>query len=77
MKIDDFLFEPCGYSMNGILKNENIDFGLVSNFNIIGTTVKRDYSNNNYLYDILEIYIFYSGRIHDHSHHTRARLFLR
>ena len=36
MKIDDYLFEPCGYSMNGILSNESNDYGLVSIYYIHG-----------------------------------------
>jgi len=43
MKIDDFLFEPCGYSMNGILKNENIDFGL-GEYMTIHITPEPDFS---------------------------------
>lgn len=32
MVIDDFLFEPCGYSMNGVSKSVSlIDFFLFSN----------------------------------------------
>jgi len=43
MKIDDYLFEPCGYSMNGILRNESTDYGL-GEYMTIHITPEPEYS---------------------------------
>jgi hypothetical protein len=35
MMIDDFLFEPCGYSMNGISKNVSMFLVFINFFGIL------------------------------------------
>ena len=86
MKIDDYLFEPCGYSMNGILKNESIDFGLV-NIRLFCSIQTKFYSCKLLFFEYTYIFFMYVlilntvnfvhiGRIYDYSHHSRTGIFI-
>jgi len=43
MKIDDYLFSPCGYSLNGVLLNDTEDYGL-GEYVTIHITPEPDFS---------------------------------
>ena len=86
MKIDDYLFEPCGYSMNGILKNESIDFGLV-NIRLFCSIQTKFYSCKLLFFEYTYIFFMYVlilntvyfvhiGRIYDYSYHSRTGIFI-
>lgn len=64
MRIDDFLFDPCGYSMNGINKSVSTQVKFSYHLAPLQRSVPS-YLTLNFVDD-------FSGTLYDYSHNTRV-----